>query len=186
MIPAIIVLAIFGKFAAVLSPVITIFATIYMVLIYENIKALNPNVDSKNGGKTKTAFIVLACLGPLIGIIGVIASLSLLAINPAELLRKSRDTVRMQHVNMLNNGVQKYYSEKGTYPQSLSELGTEYSEAGNDPQTSQPYKYTILPSGEGYQICANLESKSNDMRTVNGQYCIPMTTDSPLTPVGIQ
>jgi hypothetical protein len=185
-IPILIVFGILGRFATVLSPLITILTTIYMVLIYENIRALKPNVDSKTGGKTRTAFLVLAIIGPLIGVVGVLASITLLAVNPAELLRKARDTDRMSDISTLNKGVQMYNVENGTFPQSLSDLGTEYADALNDPKTNQAYEYTILPNGQGYQICADLESTQNSDRSLNGKYCAPMTADLPAAPTGIE
>lgn len=158
-----------SKYTVALSPLVTFFTIIYTYLIYENLKTLNPHVDSKQGGKTKTYLTILACAVPLlIPVIGVVSAVILLAINPAQLLRVSRDSTRQADLATLQKSVDTYYVQNNQYPQTLEQLNME--KVPTDPKSLQPYQYTILPDGSGYQICATMENKQ---KFPNPEYCVP-------------
>jgi len=158
-IPIVIVAAIFGRFGDIFSPIFVVYFATYTILMYENLRNMNPNVDSKTPSKTRKYFKILAVISPIVAIVGVLTSVALLAINPAALLKKSRDTVRLQDLLGLKIGVETYYQENGKYPTSLNQVIINSGLHKTDPSTQLPYQYKITPDGS-YQICAAMEDKT--------------------------
>lgn len=176
--PLIIIYLAIGDYINIIMPVVSVFISIYFYLMYENLRELRPNINSRQGGKTRTLFLILACAIPLlIPVFGVFSSIILLAINPAQLLRVSRDTTRLTNVNVLKTGVEQYYAENNNYPQSLDSLAGHIAIIPVDPKTNQPFEYRILPDGSGYEICATMEDKT---KYPDEKYCVTNTSTQDL------
>lgn len=146
--------------------------------MYENLRALRPNIDSKQGGRTRTLFLVLACITPLlIPVGGVLGAVTLLAINPASLLRTSRDTTRMANIASLNVGIETYVVEQNSLPTSLDQLTKYIQVIPADPKTQQSYYYSITPDGKHYKVCATMEQPN---KFKDNQFC---ATDEGVDPI---
>ncbi len=76
---------------------------------------------------TKKGFTLLELL-IVIGILAILSSVTVLVLNPAELLRQARDTQRINDLGTLNNALALYASTAATV--SLGTLGVPYSHNG--------------------------------------------------------
>lgn len=67
------------------------------------------------------------------------------------------NSVRGANLSLINVGLNLYYNDKKRFPSSLSELqGLNYLPIlPVDPETKQPYSYTLQKGGQGYLVCAN-------------------------------
>ena len=121
----------------------------------------------------------------VIAIIGLIASLSVAAVNNAK--QKSRDARRLSDIKQVQSGLDMYLSDKGFYPNDpigtpkpmLGRVGAKTLSNGNgwsdtisgamyigivpaDPLPTQNYNYTVSGSGNSwYTITFTLEGTSS-------------------------
>lgn len=69
----------------------------------------------------------------VIGVLAVLAAITLAAINPAEQFAKSRDTKRRAAVEALSNAIQQYTAkQRGVLPEQITETETVISSSGVD------------------------------------------------------
>lgn len=77
------------------------------------------------------------------------------------------DAQRVLDITALQISLEKYYVAKGQYPQSLDNLFPDFAPVANgqamtappqDPETHEPYAYTLASDGTDYQLTATLAS----------------------------
>ena len=120
----------------------------------------------------------------VIAIIGLIASLSVAAVNNAK--QKSRDARRLSDIKQIQSGLDMYLRDKGFYPNDpigtpkpmLGRVGAETLSNGNgwsdaisgamyigivpaDPLPTQDYNYTVSGGNSWYTITFTLEGASS-------------------------
>lgn len=126
------------------------------------------------------------------GIIGIITTGLLIAVNPVEQLRKSRDAKRVDALNQIKTALELYYQDYGRYPPrsigttyqivDASNPGTPISWGGTwspymqtvptDPG-GKPFRYWVDEStnGQGYAIYASLDRAELACGGVQTQPC---------------
>jgi hypothetical protein len=96
-------------------------------------------------------------------IIGILAAVVLVAINPAAQLKKARNATRRNDAYQIQHYLDMYQVEKGSFPSELEELVPDYSsELPVDPETTDPYSYTVKEDGKDYELCVNFEAIEGD------------------------
>ena len=120
----------------------------------------------------------------VLGIIGILASATLISLNPIAQINKSKDAKRKAELSEMKKALQLYYADNGKYPDDsdykiLPAGGTTPLNWGEtwapyiqllpkDPKTTHTYIY-ISPDADNqtYLIYANLEQGANDPQTCN-------------------
>ncbi len=133
---------------------------IFTALLYENlrdIKGTDIIVTAK-----KSRFILSAVLGILIIPLLLVAFVSL---GLSKSIGTDKDVARVAHLNLIKSEAELYYFDYGRYPASLSELipyGQKYGQNSIpvDPETKEPYRYTVTSTGDDYKLCATMEAKT--------------------------
>jgi len=129
----------------------------------------------------------------VIAIIAILAGAVLIAINPAETMRKSRDSTRLSDMDTLRSAINMALAEEeirliessgnsGAGTQAADGTGyieyTKVDPAGTglakyipalpkDPLNEGDYVYTFSSTADDYEINARLESTSNDEKELN-------------------
>lgn len=87
-------------------------------------------------------------------------------INPSQMLSKAHDAKRFDDIRQLQRGLGEYYVLNQKYPLELSELISAQIliSIPPDPDTSNPYSYTVNTNQSDYSLCATY----SDM----GQQCV--------------
>ncbi|OGH17033.1 MAG: hypothetical protein A3C30_02160 [Candidatus Levybacteria bacterium RIFCSPHIGHO2_02_FULL_40_18] len=140
------------------------------------------------------------------GILGILASGLIIAINPVEQFKKNRDAQRKNDFAQLQRALETYYNDYGRYPPSSGSpnyrinasdcggspcqwggsFGPYMNKLPKDPVSTQTYRYVVSDSnGQSYRVYASLERKNLDL-----QVCNPdgnPATDDPCAnvPVGV-
>lgn len=60
----------------------------------------------------------------VIAVIGILALVVILAINPDEKLKEARDSTRKTNINQLASALNDYFIQKGYYPEDIEDIGT--------------------------------------------------------------
>lgn len=120
----------------------------------------------------------------VMAILGIFALTSFALLNPANQLRKARDSRRKTDLAQLQATFELYRSDQGSYPTSLPACGTPLSVSETtyiksvpcDPNNRSPYIYTYTPSGGGsptsYSLIACFENVSDPQKdAVNVSPC---------------
>ena len=106
----------------------------------------------------------------VLAIIGILASISLVAINIPYQLQKARDGTRKSDVRNIQSALELYRTDQAGYPASLPACGSPLSAGGSTYLQRVPcetksgwtaYSYTT-PVANGYQLTACLEN-TNDL-----------------------
>lgn len=130
-------------------------------------KPINKTMKNTN----KKGFTLLELL-IVIGILAILATVAILVINPAELLRRSRDSARISDLNTLKSAIGLYLTDA-----AVPDLDTNYGVCGLKISTSLP-KTTI--------VCSDcLDATTSTQTLTNGTGWVPvnfggMSTGSPL------
>ena len=127
----------------------------------------------------------------VIAIIAILAGAVLIAINPAETMRKSRDSTRLSDMDTLRSAINMALAEEeirliessgnsGAGTQAADGTGyIKYAKVGTsglakyipalpkDPTNSGDYVYTFSSTADDYEINARLESTSNEEKMLN-------------------
>lgn len=84
----------------------------------------------------------------VIAVIGVLAAVVLVSINPAKKLGQARDAQRKSGIQQLSTALSTYYTQKSSYPAALGDLITS-DELKNLPKnpSGSDFSYTATPSG---------------------------------------
>lgn len=114
----------------------------------------------------------------VIGIVAILATVVVLTINPAELLRQARDSTRISDLNALNKALAIFQVESFS---SLGNASTTYVSIADTSATCANLGLPPLPSGYSYACVA-----SSSLRNVNGTGWIPvnLTQISVGSPIG--
>jgi len=141
----------------------------------------------------------------VIAVIGVLAAVVLVAINPAKKLAQARDTQRKSGIQQISTGLSTYFTQKTSYPAALADLVTN-NELKNLPKnpSGTDFSYAVTPTGcttankdcTGGVLYDTLESPNNACATglaywgwtagsgIIGKICTtgtPASTDVPTT-----
>lgn len=143
---------------------------------------LHPRIPSLNKEKGFTLVELLI----VIAVLGVLAGVLIIAINPAAQMRKARDTKRKANVAQIQHGIELYRSDRGTYPEQsrLSSCGSSLIEGSvtyisNIPcdPTGGAYVYDSTPdTGTAiytYSVRACLENVNDPERDSGTSPCAP-------------
>ncbi len=84
----------------------------------------------------------------VIAVIGVLAAVVLVAINPAKKLAQARDAQRKSGIQQISTAISTYYTQKTSYSAALADLVTngELKNLPKDP-TGVDFSYTVTPTG---------------------------------------
>lgn len=105
----------------------------------------------------------------IIGILTAIGSVSYSSVQ-----QKGRNSRRLQDMKAVQNALEQYYGETGSYPTSGCNVGTTYLPAGLpvDPKNSGIYTYTLpCTSASQYCICAQFEPDNNSYGNADSNAC---------------
>jgi general secretion pathway protein G len=138
---------------------------------------------SKNFIKRPRGFTLTELL-IVIALIGVLASVLVVIIDPAKQLQKSRDTKRKSDIAQIQHALELYRSDIDAYPSEMTTCNVALTgtPTGQEPITylnripcdpsasGVPYQYAV--SGSGYEISFCLENNSDtDPDTVSHDTC---------------
>ena len=120
----------------------------------------------------KKGFTLLELL-IVIGILAILSSVTVLVLNPAELLRQARDTQRINDLGAINNALALYASTAATV--TLGTAGTRYSHEGTYESTAAVYSAASSTAAFG-AACAGDASTiaTSAARTVLGSGWLPV------------
>ncbi len=123
----------------------------------------------------KSGFTLIELL-IVIAIIGILAGVVLTVLNPAHFRAKARDSVRREDLAVIQGALERYYADTNAYPSSTATLSPTYVKVlPTDPNTGSNYIYNLENSGQGYCLCADLESENTPNYTCGGNsydYCV--------------
>jgi len=119
----------------------------------------------------------------VIAVIGVLALVLLVAINPLRQLQKARDTDRKADIAQIQQALELYRSDQGTYPadgdvdcgDQLAADGVIYLRSVPcDPTNTGVFRYVYIPGSSPilqYTLRACLENASDAAGVLNGANC---------------
>ena len=120
--------------------------------------------------KTQTAkkgFTLIEVL-VVVGIIGLLASVLLVALGPAS--ARGRDTRRVADLGSIQSALEIHFARHGRYPTALAHLTAGIAGAPGvartlprDPSPAQGYGYCTNALGNAYVLAANLEDPNNPL-----------------------
>lgn len=116
----------------------------------------------------------------VIGVIGVLASITYAAINVPTQFAKARDAQRKQDLRGIQSALEVFYNDNNRYPNQL--VAAEWPGFGNawsnymqripqDPRSGQNYAYVQTQSGQGYRLYARLERCTSVSQCFDSQAC---------------
>ena len=97
----------------------------------------------------------------VIAIIGVLAVIVLVGINPAQKQAQARDTGRISAINQLGRSLQAYYTSSGDYPQTAT-WAQDLVDSG---------ELATFPTGIGYSVGSATNCTSFQQPAVDPTYC---------------
>lgn len=110
-------------------------------------------------------------------ILGILAMVVIVAINPSAQFEKARDQQRISNAEFFRSGIELYKLDKGNYPADLTdlEIGGYLSgvDAASVSDLGKP-TYKVVSGGQDYELCFVLESPENFDRynTESGEVCL--------------
>lgn len=117
------------------------------------------NVEKLKSSVGAVIIIIIVGLFFSIAVIGLLSSVVLASLNSAR--GKGRDARRVADIKMLQLALELHFDAAGSYPATLSDLGTsEIPAVPVDPATGAPYDYYNC-SANSYHLGATLESSTN-------------------------
>lgn len=140
----------------------------FKVTLYKQLKNTAPQASGEQYISGVTGWTIWGCIGGVLMIIIIFASVVLLALNSGR--TKVRDAGRLADVRMMMPSLELYYLDHDTYPKSLQDLSPEYLK--DIPQPRMPndgkcteqqnkYTYTQLKGGQDYKLDFCLGTKSD-------------------------
>lgn len=128
--------------------------------------------------------LTLVELVVVIAVVGLLTSVTLALVNPAQQLAKARDTKRKADLAQIQAALELYRADQNSYPSSLPACGGTLSNSGTtylrdvpcDPKNSGQLIYRYLPVGAtpvSYQLIVCLENSTDpDIDSPNNTtYC---------------
>ncbi len=143
-----------------------------------------------------TAFTLIELL-VVIAVIGILAGVLLMVVNPSEQLKKARDAQRKHDLSQIQKALEVYYNDNGKYPNSgdipWGQTWLGYMEVvPQDPSGVQSYSYVTRDGG--YELSAILDHCSTDCSysvtspnvatAGGGVVVVPTNTPTPTTTPG--
>lgn len=121
----------------------------------------------------KSGFTLVELL-VVISLIGILAAISLMVINPAKMLGKARDGQRRSDIKSIQAALELYYSQNRVYPSTADNIPfgstwtvgtvTYLTKTPQDPKnaaSSWSYCYNYISSPVSYNLCAAVEDSGN-------------------------
>lgn len=103
----------------------------------------------------RMAVVVLASIAVVIALLGVGMYVLL---DPLNIKSGNRDEQRNAALTQIQSALDNYFSQRQSYPTSLSELSPEYLQSiPKDPRTREEYEYRL--SNGNYELCVKFEIK---------------------------
>lgn len=117
-----------------------------------------------------------------IAVMGIVATGSLVMINPAGQLQKGRDAKRKADLQQIRSALELYRSDNGSYPSSLPACGSALTYSGTtylksvpcDPKSSEGRTYDYRPVGSpavSYEIVSCVERRDSSENQSNIAPC---------------
>lgn len=117
----------------------------------------------------------------VIVIIGVLIGLAVPVVT--SYLERGRDTDRKADVNLIADALEHYYTDNGTYPDTVYGNTTLVDNYNNgdafptDPQGDTQYTYTPAPDActddcQGFELVADLENDEDQDANADGEYVV--------------
>lgn len=132
-------------------------ATIYLFLVYSNLKSIKGEVAFVPARSKRLTYIFIAVLGLLL-IPAMFFVITFASLNSTRY--KARDAKREADLRFLRTALDLYLDDRGGYPLALNELTPQYLTAlPVDPKTNIPYFYERQGETD-YKICAQLENRT--------------------------
>ncbi|SRR5258708_31288900 len=131
----------------------------------------------------------------VIAVLGILATIVLISINPIAQLQKSNDARRKTDLESIQRALELYYQDNGTYPISTGDKikGINWGSAWqpyiatlpSDPLPANRYVY-YSPNNQTYYLYANLQRGKYDQQICNnGNACVSVGANGlPLTACG--
>ncbi|MBI4053919.1 MAG: hypothetical protein HY397_01155 [Candidatus Doudnabacteria bacterium] len=132
------------------APYIYVFGS----LLYENLKSTRPELASAAPSGSKTKYIALAVLGILV-VPAILVATVFVSLNSAR--GKSRDAQRINHIRILQNRLDLYQFDYGTYPASLRELTPDMLDELPKAPLPADGKCTLLTNEYSYRLISKDE-----------------------------
>jgi len=147
----------------------------------------------KDNNKSMRKGFTLIELLVVLGILGILATVLLVAINPSAQLQKANDAHRKSDLETIQRALELYYQDKGSYPPSVNNEIAPGNVAINwggpwqpyistlpkDPTAGNTYVYYSAAAGQTYYLYANLQRGTSDPQACNkGGACISLSTNS--------
>ena len=108
----------------------------------------------------------------VVGLIGILAGLTIAIINPDNIAKRGRDANRKKDLSLISTALEQYYADNNKYPDSatIADLGTlllgspKYiNQMPTDPATGYSYCYSSATPFQTYNICARLEAGTAEL-----------------------
>ncbi len=118
----------------------------------------------------------------VMAVIGVLAASVLFILNPLEQLAKAHDSSRKNDLSQIQNALESYYSDNGSYPPTVS-FGGSFSpymtKVPNDPKDPETvYVYYLSADGQSYYLYASLERSVDSGACNAGAACVSLSANS--------
>jgi len=125
----------------------------------------------------------------VLGILGILAAVLLVTINPIAQLQKGNDARRKSDLEQIQRALELYYQDNGSYPASSTDgtftimynnasvnWGTQWqpyiATLPKDPSSTNKYVYYATSTGQAYYLYASLQRGGNDPDACNkGDAC---------------
>jgi len=110
----------------------------------------------------------------VIAIIGVLAAIVLVAIDPAEKLAQARDSGRKSDLGQIATALEAYFtsSSNAQYPANQDALtSSELRKIPKDPKTGASYTMSLSAASDKVALYSTLESKKDRQNAANGWWC---------------
>jgi general secretion pathway protein G len=121
--------------------------------------------------KTKKGFTLIELL-VVIAIIGLLSTLSILALNSAR--ARSRDAKRISDVRQIQTALEMYYNDNNDYPSTTTSLTPTYIKTVPTPPT--PIDGTSCPDAQPFYTYAATGTFIAGTRSYSLNYCLGATT----------
>lgn len=132
------------------------------------------DTNNTNSSKLSTPIIILICFFVGIVVIGLLASVVLLALNSAR--EKSRDAKRVADVRQMASALELFYNDFGRYPHAIAEISPKYIDTLPEAPTPSDGTCTAEQNKYSYFYISDAEYKLS--------YCLGANTAN--IPAGVQ